>query len=372
MSDEINQSRIERRSKRRKRRKYLLFILIPLLAVFIGVSSYAAYLYVKAESVFSKSYEEDGRDKSELREKAVDPSEDNVSILIAGVDASDVRNNSDGARTDTLMLATLNKDEKSVRLLSIPRDSYVYIPEVGYKTKINHAHHHGGMPATIETVEQLMDIPVDYYVKLNFEAFIDVVNSLNGITTEVPYELYEQNSDDVEGAIHLQAGEQKLNGEEALALARTRKLDNDIERGKRQQQIIKAVVDKATSIGSITKIDNVIEAVGSNMTTNMTFDEMKSFVSYGLEGTGIDFKTMTLQGSDWWTDNGYYWQLDQVALKETRRKLKEHLELIEKRDSEGAQGSSDSADRNDDASVGSGSNDTSSYGGESSTQNDSY
>ncbi|GAA0439014.1 LCP family protein [Lentibacillus halophilus] len=330
MVDKSTQSRLERRNHKRKRRKWMLLIVIPLLAVFLGVSSYATYLYVKAESVFSKSHEDDGREKSELRDKAVDPSEDNVSILIAGVDASDVRNNASNARTDTLMLATLNKEKKSVRLLSIPRDSYVYIPERGYKTKINAAHHWGGMSSTIDTVENLMDIPVDYYVKLNFEAFIDVVNALNGIKTKVPYELYEQNSNDVDGAIHLQPGEQQLNGEQALALARTRKLDNDIERGKRQQQIIKDVVDKATSIGSITKIDNVIEAVGSNMATNMTFDEMKSFVSYGLEGSNIDFKKMTLQGSDWWTDSGYYWKVDKTALAETKQTLKEHMELIEK------------------------------------------
>ncbi|TMN21768.1 LCP family protein [Lentibacillus cibarius] len=350
MTNNTSQTRrVRRQKKRRLRKKRVFFVFVPLLVVFVTVI-YATYLYVEAKSILSESHEDDGREKSDLRDKVVDPSEDNVTILIAGVDASDVRNNSNGARTDTLMLATLNKDEKSVRLLSIPRDSYVYIPEVGYKTKINHAHAFGGIPATIETVENLMDIPVDYYAKLNFEAFIDVVNALNGITVNVPYELYEQNSKDVAGAIHLQPGEQKLNGEEALALARTRKLDNDIERGKRQQKIIQAVVDKTTSIGSITKITDIMEAVGSNLTTNMKFDEMKSFVSYGLKGSSIDFKTMTLQGSDNWTNSGYYWQLDQTALMETKQKLKEHLELIDKTEDEAVQESS----------------------GETGTQNESY
>src|SRR5699024_7601359 len=115
--------------------------------------------------------------------------------------------------SDALILATLNKDEKSVKLLSIPRDSYVEVP--GYnKTKINHAHSHGGPQLTIETVENLFDIPVDYFVKINFEAFIDVVDALNGITVDVPYELKEQNSKDKAGAIHLQPGEQLLDGEE--------------------------------------------------------------------------------------------------------------------------------------------------------------
>lgn len=145
----------------------------------------------------------------------------------------------------------------------------------------------------------MLDIPVDYYVKVNFEAFIDVVDALGGITVDVPYEIYEQNSKDIDQAIHLKPGKQQLNGEEALALARTRKQDNDIERGKRQQDIIKAIVKKSVSLGSVFKYDDLLEAVGGNMKTNMTFGEMKSFISYGLEGD-IQFDTLTLAGSDYW------------------------------------------------------------------------
>src|SRR5699024_7653135 len=117
---------------------------------------------------------------------------------------------------------------------SIPRDSYVYIPEVGYEDKINHAHAFGGHRATIDAVENLLDIPVDYWVKLNFNAFVDVIDAIDGIDVEVPYEFTESNSDDKRDSIHLFPGKQLVDGEEALALARTRKLDNDIERGKRQ------------------------------------------------------------------------------------------------------------------------------------------
>ncbi|MFD1037160.1 LCP family protein [Virgibacillus byunsanensis] len=328
MSDnETPNSRIVRKSKKRKKKRIVLFILIPILIAFLSVASYAAYLYTKADSVFSESYEDDGREKSDLREEKVDPTEDNVSILIMGVDESETRGNEGNALSDTLILATLNKEENSVNMVSIPRDSYVYIPEVGYETKINHAHSYGGTDATVETVENLLDIPVDYHVKVNFDAFIDVVDAINGINVEVPYELYEQNSEDVAGAIHLLPGEQDLNGEEALALARTRKLDNDIERGKRQQEIIKSVVKKSISLGSVFKYDNIIDAVGDNMTTNMTFDEMKSFVSYGSSSSNLDFETHTLEGYDYQPGNTYYYQLDEVALSETKSLLKSHLEI---------------------------------------------
>ncbi|WP_164218488.1 LCP family protein [Virgibacillus sp. YIM 98842] len=323
----MTRTRMVKRKKKRRLRKRAFFILIPLLAVFLGIIGYGSYLYMKADAVLSDAYVEDEVEKSDLRVEKVDPKFDNVSILIMGVDANEHRDNIEAARTDALMLATLNKDDKSVKLVSIPRDSYVYIPEVGYESKINHAHAYGGPRATRETVENLLDIPIDYYVRVNFHAFVDVVDALGGITAEVPYEFRESNSMDQRDAIHLLPGEQELNGEEALALARTRKLDNDIERGKRQQDLIKAIVDKGVSVSSVMKLDEVIEAVGSNMSTNMTFGEMRSFIAYGTEGTSIEIDTMTLEGNDYQPADTYYWQLDEVALNETKSLLQDHLEI---------------------------------------------
>src|SRR5699024_4642859 len=320
------QTRVTRNKPKKKLRKGRVFTLILILA-FLSVASYATYLYVKADSALSGSYEDNGREKSDLRETIVDPKFDNVSILLMGVDENKKRDNAGSARTDTLMLATLNKDEKSVKIVSIPRDTLVYLPEVGYETKINHAHAFGGSKATMNAVESLLDVPVDYYVKVNFEAFVEVVDSLNGIEVEVPYEFKESNSKDKRDSIHLKKGLQTLNGEEALALARTRKLDNDIERGKRQQDIVKAAIKKATSISSVLKYDNMIDAVGDNMKTNLTFDEMKSLVAYGTSKDDLDIETLQLEGTDYQPSGTYYWKVDDAALAETQSKLKQHLEL---------------------------------------------
>jgi polyisoprenyl-teichoic acid--peptidoglycan teichoic acid transferase len=315
--------------KKKRRRRILIFLVVPMILIAFSVAGYGAFLYKKAETVFSNSYKNlDGREKSDKREKEVNPEVDNVSVLFIGVDESESRDYGEKTRSDALMLATLNEKEKTVKLVSIPRDSYVFIPEVGYETKINHAHYFGGPKATIETVEETMDIPVDYYVKMNFYAFMDVIDALNGITVEVPYELYEKDAEDKSNAIHLQPGKQKLNGEEALALARTRKLDNDIERGKRQQEILKAIMKKAVSANSLSKYDDIIEAIGSNMETNMTFDEMKALTSYGLNGK-LDLETLSLDGADDYIDGTYYWSLDEESVDETSEKLKEHLDLKE-------------------------------------------
>ncbi|MUK87358.1 LytR family transcriptional regulator [Ornithinibacillus sp. L9] len=329
--NESSPSRLVKQTKKRKLRKRIYFILIPFLIAFIGFG-YFISLYIKAESTVSDSYEDDGREKSDLRDSKVDPTEDNVSILIIGVDENNHRDNAGDSRSDALLLATLNKKDKSVKLLSIPRDSKVFIPEVGYEDKITHAHAFGGPQATIETVENLLDIPVDYFVKLNFHAFVDVVNAIDGITVDVPYEFWESDSNDKKNSIHLLPGEQLLDGEEALALARTRKLDNDIERGKRQMDIIKSVAKKATSVSSVMKLDDVIEAVGDNMTTNLSFNEMKSFLSYATSGSNLDIDSMTLEGHDHQPANVYYWQLDELALNETKQTLQTHLEIIEDKD----------------------------------------
>src|SRR5699024_12827012 len=161
-------SRIEKKAPKRKVRKRIKIFLLVMVVAFIAVASYGTHLYLKADSAMNKAYEEDSRElgKSDLRDALVDPKYDHVSVLIMGIDQSEKREMRYGekSRTDALILATLNREEKSVKLLSIPRDSYVYIPEVGRYDKINHAHAFGSTKAIIDAVENLLDIPVDYYV----------------------------------------------------------------------------------------------------------------------------------------------------------------------------------------------------------------
>lgn len=322
-------SRQSRKRKKRKlrKRRVLLVVLSPFLLFGLAALVYSGYLYLKAQSVFSDSFVDDGREKSDLRDKAVDPLKDNISVLIIGVDTSETRKNQGNPRSDALMVATLNKEENSIKLLSIPRDSLVYIPHIGEEDKINHAYSKGGLLATIETVENLLEIPVDYYVTVNFEAFIDIVEALGGVTVDVPYEFYEQNSKDIKNAIHLYPGIQTLDGEEALAFARTRKLDSDIERGKRQQQLIKAIVEKAINVGSVMKYDDLIEAIGDNMQTNFTFPEIRGLITYGLSGKELTIDSLTLDGNDYKPGRVYYYKLDEENLENVKETLQEHLEL---------------------------------------------
>ncbi|MED3660935.1 LCP family protein [Ureibacillus terrenus] len=323
---------MKRTEKRNKRTK--LSLMLKVFAIFaasflICATAYGIYLTKKAEHAANQSYEELDRQSSSKRDTKAEALSDNISILFIGVDDSEVRaQGSDHSRSDALMLMTLNRKEKSVKLLSIPRDSYVYIPDVGYEDKITHAHAFGGTQATIETVEELLDVPVDYYVRMNFNAFIEVVDALGGIDLDVniPYAFYEKDEND-QYSIYLEPGYHHLNGREALALARTRKHDTDIARGVRQQDILKAIAKKALSVSSISKYDDVIVAIGDNMKTNLTFDDMKALLAY-FSGGMPQIDTLTLQGEGDMSTGIYYYKLDEESLEETKQILQTHLGII--------------------------------------------
>ncbi|SCB92149.1 LCP family protein [Bacillus mycoides] len=336
------------RSKPKNSKKKTKIIISVILFFLIIGGGYTWFLVNKASSAIRNAAHDLARgDKSDLRDKAVKPITNNVSVLIMGVDESDVRGKEYGEaiRTDALLLATFNKDSKTVKLLSIPRDTYTYIPVEKKKDKITHAHafgstkngKDGGPQASIDAVEKLTNVPVDYFVKFNFKSFIKIVDDLGGIEVDVPVEFTEQDSNDTAEAIHLQKGVQKLNGEEALALARTRHIDSDAMRGQRQQLVIEAILKKLTSVGSVTKVGNIIDDINGQFVTNLTFDDMLSFYKYGADSS---IEKLQIQGEDCYMAKGddtcsksagggrtYYYNPDKKELANVTNELRSHLGL---------------------------------------------
>src|SRR5699024_4831821 len=142
-----------------------------------------------------------------------------------------------------------------------------------------------------------------YYVRMNFEAFIDVVDSLNGISYDVPFEIDEMDSKDKQNAIHLDPGYQKLDGEEALALVRTRKYASDVDRGRRQEGVCMTTSRKLTSASSLFKWGNLIDGLGDNLKTGLDPSEMKSFLSYAFNKS-CDIEKVNLEGDGDYMDDG--------------------------------------------------------------------
>ncbi|MBC1491590.1 LCP family protein [Listeria booriae] len=332
----INKSPAPRSAKYKRRRLVLFLVLVPLMLIVLAGAGYATFLFSSAKLAVDNSYDNvRSGEASSLRDKDVDPIKDSFSFLIIGVDDSTKRqaNNGGNPRSDALILATLNVEDNKLEMTSIPRDSYVHIQSddntTNRYTKINAAHAVGGPELTMKTVEDLFKVPVDYYIRFNFDAFLEIVDALNGVDVDVPVDFTEQDSNDKAGAITLKKGKQTLNGEQALALSRTRHIDNDIERGKRQQLVMKAIIDKATSIGSINKYSDVIKAVGDNMKTNMTFSQMLSIAKYGMTND-IDMKSLALNGEDAPQDGVYYYQLDENSVESVANEFASQLKGVNK------------------------------------------
>ncbi|MFW3611210.1 LCP family protein [Staphylococcus caprae] len=291
--------------------KFLKYFLILLtLVLVVGPILFATQLYKSSESAFEKSQDKnDAQRQSNLRDSKVNPEKQPISILFLGIDDNEGREKNgqsiEHSRSDAMILSTFNQKKHQIRMLSIPRDTISYIPKVGYYDKITHAHAYGGPIASMDSVEATMNVPVDYYVRVNMKAFVEAVDELGGIYYDVPYNLNEPNSDDT-GRIKIKKGYQKLNGDQALAVARTRHQDSDLKRGQRQMDLIKILFQKAQSLDSIDKLDNVVTIVGKNAKHNLTKKEIKALAKMYLSGD-TDIKTSQLEGKDDYLDGIYYY-----------------------------------------------------------------
>lgn len=203
-------------------------------------------------------------------------------VLVMGIDSTSATLNKNATGNgDALMLVTFNPKTLNATIMSIPRDSYVYLPSMGTENKITHAAW-AGTSNMIKTIEMFTGIDIDYYVKINFQGVIKLVNLLGGITVDVPIEFcesnaYRQTSKDKQ--ICLKEGVQTLNGEQALALARHRKsfATGDLQRGSNQQLVVQGILNQAKTIKSANQALSMLDTMSKSMDTNFTTKQMLSF-----------------------------------------------------------------------------------------------
>ncbi|TCW58265.1 LytR family transcriptional attenuator [Bacillus thuringiensis] len=286
------------------------------------------YIYSQFYNFSDKTYRELERGrKSMKREHKISPLKDNISILIMGEDNSETREGEYGknARSDALMVATINKETAAINLLSIPRDTRVYIPIKAKEDKIAHAHAFGGIDSTIDTVEKFLDIPVDYYIKFNFDSFLNLIDTIGGIDVDVPVTFTEQDSQDQADAIHLEKGYQHLNGEQALALTRTRHIDNDFMRGQRQLLVIEAIGNKILTINSLSKFNSILDTVSPHMSTNLSTTDMFSIAKTMMDHSP-NINKRQIKCNDKYIDGIYYAQPDKESVQQISKDLKQELQ----------------------------------------------
>ncbi len=330
------------RKNRKKSSKWKKRILWIILLIIIAIIGYGIYLFVNVYDATKDAHEEIDRPdgKSEKRETDVTIGDDPFSILLIGVE--DYETDGKNGRADTQIVVTINPNTDQMTMTTVPRDTRIEFTAeeagqyAGYH-KINAAYTYGSIfdyganKLTVEKVEQLLDIPIDEYVTVNFDGFRDIVDTLGGVTVDIKEPFWEKNFYVGGEKIYFEEGLSKLNGEEALAFVRMRKRDvNDIySRDERQRQFIQAAIDEAISADSLFKVGEITNILGENVTTSLSASEIFNLQKAYSSMNTSNIKTYEIEGEDQRIDGTYYFLPTEEGLLKASQQLKQELELEE-------------------------------------------
>ncbi len=302
--------------KMKKRRKW------PWVIAVIGlvIGGFALNVYFDLTSTLKGMYNPIDLELSEKREaEIIFGKQDPFSVLVLGVDERE----GDKGRSDTMIVLAVNPKLKTTKMVSIPRDTYTEIVGHGTTDKLNHAYAFGGIQMSLDSVENLLDIPIDYVAEVNMEGFQAIVDAVGGVKVNNEFEFTQD-------SFRYAAGDITLDGKEALSYVRMRKGDpnGDFGRQERQKQVIEGVLHEGTSIKSLLNYKNVFTSLGDNVKTNMTFDEMVD-VQKNYRDAAANVEQLHFEKGEGKRMNGgiWYYIMDDTELQEMTATLKQHLEL---------------------------------------------
>ena len=304
------------RISRKKKWSWIFAVLgVLVLSIFI----YTVNIYMHLSETVSEIHEPIHRELSDMRDKPVVFKKKNpFSVLVLGVDERE----NDIGRSDTIIVLTVNSVLKSTKMVSIPRDTYTEIIGKEFKDKINHAFAYGGMEMAMESVEKLLDIPIDYVIQVNMESFKEIVNAVGGIKVNNSLAFKVESTTFAKGQIH-------LNGEEALAFVRMRYEDprGDFGRQDRQKLVIQAVLQKGATVSSLLNYKGIFGAIGNNVRTNITFEEMIDVQANYRDAITTINQLYIKEGNGRRINDIWYYIMDENELSTIQRELQTHLEL---------------------------------------------
>ncbi|HLR33818.1 MAG TPA: LCP family protein [Tissierellales bacterium] len=224
---------------------------------------------------------------------------DEILFLVLGIDGNDMTEATD-VRTDTMMLAKLNFKSGELSILSIPRDTRVMLKSGEYAGKINAAHKLGGAEESIKTVKELLDIDLEYYVKIDYQFVREVVDLIGGVEMDIPFHMkYDDISDEPPLHIDIEEGRQVLDGDKAIQFLRYRKSNDgsggykegDVGRIKAQQEFIKAFMGQVLKPSNILKSPMAISKYYKYVETNIP---MKIAFKGAFSGRKIDTEDLNI------------------------------------------------------------------------------
>lgn len=275
--------------KRKNKKSKLLKFLILSITIIVGISIIGSvYLYAGISKIGGESK----KNKDGIDDK------NSANILVLGVDIGTVgsKNKNDPKRTDTIMLIHYDKINEDVEVISIPRDTLVKIN--GRNHKINAAHALGGVSYAVDAVEKLLNIDIDYYGKVNYEGFREVIDSIGGVDMDINNNMdYDDESQNLH--IHFKKGENvHLDGKKAEEFFRWRKNNNgtglkgDLGRIDNQHVFISKVVEKIKSPMIITRIPSILNTLPKYCETDMSGDEIIKYGYYISKAENINMNTL--------------------------------------------------------------------------------
>lgn len=233
----------------------------------------------------------------------VDITKEVFTVLISGMDSGEDINTN--GLSDTNILLIIDPIGKHVEMISIPRDSFIPNPQLGYgNDKLTHLAAYG-ISNLEEGIELALNIDIDFYAKLNFLTAVELIDIIGGVDVDIPIAFCEQDEYRRFGEYEMcfEPGQQHVNGSQAVAFARHRKSYTDIDRGKAQQQIIAAALSKVTSVSGIAKVPELLKKLPETVSTNVPYESIKAFAANEIETVGsIGWTVNSLNFDNWDSD----------------------------------------------------------------------
>lgn len=317
-------SRSSRRSRTKKKNKVVRFIFSFLLLFLVVVGIYVFDVYRNVDNTTDKIYEPVDEEVEKVRASSANlNSKDPISILLLGVDTGDLGRTERG-RSDTMMVVTVNPNTKKSTIMSIPRDTYTEIVGYGISDKLNHAYAFGGNSMAINSVQNLLDIPIDYYVTVNMAGIQEIVNAVGGVDVVSPLTFSQDGYTFYQGEVN------HLDGNAALAFARMRYEDPEGDTGRqaRQRIIIEGVVNKVTSASTLVNYQNILGSLSNNVQTNFQMKDYLALQGNDYLAAARNIISEQMGGSGGMGDDGIYYNwLSEEELYRVQSLLQSELEL---------------------------------------------
>lgn len=315
----VNEEKLVNRKKQRKnakKRKILVTVMIALLSILIVGAVVVWGRISKAENAIHQEVE-----TVNLRDKEIED-DGSFSVLLLGIDNGAYGREGEVGRSDSMLLVTVNPKQKKTTMISIPRDTYTEIIGYGTFDKINHAYAFGKEQFSINSVQNLFNVPIDYYVTVDMHGLMGLVDAVDGIDITPALTFTYEGESFTEGVTR------HVDGEAALRYARMRYDDpeGDTGRQKRQQYVIQKIVEKLLTLSSISKFEEILKTLENSVKTDFTVEKLVSIAQTHKEALQ-HFETDTVAGQGEMINGIYYFVVPEEEKIRISNVLRKSLDL---------------------------------------------